>query len=101
MSFAQSILSLIFNFISLVINLLLTPLDLLISQYIPSLNGLLNYISDMFDVAIVYVGYVVDSLCIPHNVMVLIVEYMIFRLTLPLLVYVVKLAIKWYNYLKF
>lgn len=101
MSFAQSILTLIFDFLSMVISFLLSPIDLLISQFLPNINGLLNYVSSMLDVAITYVSFIVDSLCIPHDVMVLIVEYLIFRLTLPLFVYIIKLAVKWYNYLKF
>lgn len=47
-----------------------------------------------------YIAWAVDSLCLPHAVIIIITDYLIFRLTFPYVVWFVKLAIKWYNNLK-
>ena len=54
----------------------------------------------MLNYSLTYLGYLVDSLGLLPITITLLVEFLIFKLTLPLQIWVVKIAIRWYNNLK-
>jgi hypothetical protein len=92
----KGIFSLILNLVSLI----LYPINALVLQYIPGLESAFATIENFFTVAFSYIGWVVDASLIAAETISLIIATYTFRLTLPLLVNSVKLAIKWYNSLK-
>lgn len=94
------LLQLVLDFVMFIVNLILLPLDALISAFIPDLSNGLSYISSAFTQALSYVGWIIDSSGLQQITIILLVDYLIFKLTIPLQAYVIKLAVSWYNHLK-
>lgn len=92
----KGIMSLIMGLVST----LLSPIDLLISQFLPDLSNAINAIGAMFDFASNFLGFCVSLTGLSSSTLSLIVIYFTFKLTVPLLVSSTKTAIKWYNALK-
>lgn len=90
----------VLNFVVSIINILLSPIDLLISSLLPDISNLLDYVNDFITLLIQNIAWVVDSFCLPQPIIVIITDYLIFKLTFPYLLWFIKLAIKWYNNLK-
>lgn len=83
------------------VNVLLSPINLLITNLLPQevVNGL-NSIGGFFQTISNGIGWVVSASGIPTSAIAIIVATMVFKLTVPLLVHATKLAIKWYDKLK-
>lgn len=95
------LMSAIMNLIIKLVNVLLTPINLLISQFLPQeITDGLNSIGGFFQTISNGIGWVVSASGIPSTAIAIIVATMIFKLTVPLLVHATKLAIKWYDKLK-
>lgn len=82
------------------VSVLLSPIDSLISQFLPSLDSAINAIGAMFSYVSNFMGFVVSATGLSSETLSLIVLYYTFKLTVPLMVSTVKSAIKWYNALK-
>lgn len=96
----NAILKGIFNIVTKFINILLTPINALIVSFLPGFNDMLSYISQFFNVATQYVGFITDSMFIDREVLSFLILYWTFKLTFPIAVYSIKLVVKWYNSLK-
>ena len=96
----NSFLQLILNFVINIVNIILLPIDLLINTFFPDFSNLITFISNALNVALNYIGWVIDSIGLDNITLVFLIDYLIFKLTIPLQAYVVKLAVKWYNNLK-
>lgn len=94
------ILSGILSFIISLVNIVLTPLDLLITHNLPSLNASLTAINALIDYIINIIGYVVNASCLSDVAIAMIVAYYTFSITATFSASVVKLALKWYNAIK-
>lgn len=92
----KGIMSLIISLVSVI----LAPIDALISQFLPSLDNALSGFSSFLNMCGQYIGWVIDFTGLSSETISLIIAYFVFKLTVPLLVSTVKLAIKWYNALK-
>lgn len=90
----------IMNLIIGLVDVVLKPIDLLIIQFLPDLSNALGAISSMFNIGSQYAGFAVSVSGLSSETISLIILYYTFKLTVPLLVYTIKLAIKWYNALK-
>lgn len=90
----------IFSLIMSLINVILTPIDALISQFLPSLDKALSYISNFFDYIGNVVPWVISYTGINAFVLNAIIDIFVFILTVPYLANGIKLAIAWYNKLK-
>lgn len=99
-SLVTGFLQLILDFVLFIVNLILSPLDFLISNFLPDLSNGLSYISSAFSSSLTYVGWIIDSSGLQQVTIILLVDYLIFKLTIPLQAYMVKLAVSWYNHLK-
>lgn len=97
----NSFLQLILDFVINIVNFILLPIDLLINTFFPDFSNLINSITNALNVALNYIGWVIDSIGLDNITLVFIIDYLIFKLTIPLQAYVIKLAVKWYNNLKF
>lgn len=94
------ILSGIFSLIMGLVTVILSPIDLLIAEYLPDLNAGLNYVNNLFSFINGVIGYCVDASGITDIAIGLVVAYWVFVLTVPLTFSSIKLALKWYNSLK-
>lgn len=90
----------VFSIVTKFINILLTPINALITTFLPGFNNVLGFITDAFNVVTQYIGWVLDSLFIEPEVISFIILYFTFKLTFPLAVTSIKLVVKWYNNLK-
>ena len=90
----------IFTLIIGLVNILLTPINLLITNYLPELSNALALIRELFNLGFTYIGWVLDSMFISSETVTLLIAVLTMRLTIPLAINSIKLAIKWYNALK-
>lgn len=95
------LMSAIMSLIIKLVGVLLAPINLIISQFLPSeITQGLNSIAGLFQTISNGIGWVVSASGIPSTAIAIIVATMVFKLTVPLLVYATKLAISWYDKLK-
>lgn len=92
----KGIMSLIIGLVSVI----LAPIDAIISAALPDLANALTAVGSMFTLASNYVGFVVSLTGLSNETLSLIVLYYTFKLTVPVTVSTVKLAVKWYDKLK-
>lgn len=90
----------IINIILFLVNLILVPIDGLISTFLPDLSTALTSVAVMFDYALSYIGFAIDMTGISDFAIALIVAYWTFKLSAPLAVYLIKTALNWYRTLK-
>lgn len=95
------LLSAIMSLIIKLVGVLMAPINVIINQFLPSeITNALNSIGGFFQTVSDGIGWVISASGIPATAIAIIVATMVFKLTVPLLVYVVKLALAWYDKLK-
>ena len=94
------ILSGIFNLVIGLVSILLSPIDTLITNTLPSLDSALTSFNSLIDYIITIIGYVVDASGLSDISIALIVGYYTFVIGGTFSVSVVKLALNWYEKLK-
>lgn len=90
----------IFSLITSLVNVILTPINLLITNFIPDLSNVFITIRGLFNILFQYSPWVLDAMLISSETISLFITLLTLRLTIPLTLSVIKLAIKWYNALK-
>lgn len=90
----------IFKIIISLVSLLLTPIDNLIAQFLPGISDALDMIANLVQQLCNVIPWVMSWLGVSSIVVTLLVSYLTFKMTVPLTVHTVKLAIKWYDKLK-
>lgn len=90
----------IFKLVILLVNVILTPIDALINQFLPSLSDGISKVSAFFQWVSNLIPWGMSWFGLEPAVITLFVSFITFELTVPLLVHTVKLAIKWYDKLK-
>jgi hypothetical protein len=100
----MDIITTIFNFVIavafLLLKIILAPIDLLISSLLPALDQTLTNIGSFLTIISSSLGWAISASGIPYSALALIGSYFIFKLTLPINVWLVKLSIKWYKAIK-
>lgn len=96
----NAILKGIMTLIISLVNLLLTPIDLLITSALPSLSNALDNVSTFLNTTLSSIGWVISLTGLSNDCISMIVLYYGFSLTAPMLFYLIKLALSWYNRLK-
>ena len=96
----NSILTGIFNVVINLVSLILSPIDLLIENALPGLDSGINAIGTLFAYISGGVGWAISLVGLSGSAIGLIVTYYAFKLTTPMLFYLIKLAIQWYDKLK-
>lgn len=84
-----------------IIQVILYPIDLLISFFIPNLEVAFIKIGDLFNLIETPFKFLVNMTGLSSFSLSLIFSYFIFKFTLPFQVYIIKLAVKWYKAIKF
>ena len=95
-SILKGIISLIVGLVSLI----LTPIDNLILSVLPDLSNALTAVGSFLNVISTGVGWVISATGLSAETISLIVLYFTFKLSAPMLFYMIKLALSWYNKLK-
>lgn len=88
-----------FQILTTLANVLLAPINLLIVDVFPNLNQALIAISNLFDIISTYIYWAIDLFGLTPLACQMIIYYFTFILTVPVTVYVIKIAVKWYHYL--
>lgn len=96
----NAILKGIMSMITGLVTVILTPIDAVITSYLPQMEAAFEAINQMFTLASNYVGFAVSMTGLDNDTLSLIVMYYTFKLSVPLIISTVKLAIKWYDKIK-
>lgn len=96
----NKILTGVFNIIINTTNLILAPIDAVITSSLPEISSGIDAIGDMFSIVNNGVAFALDMSGLSDTAITLIIAYFVFVLTVPLTFSSVKLALKWYNSLK-
>lgn len=96
----NAILTGVFNLVIGLVNVLLVPIDNLINSALPSVSDGINYVNGFITYILSIIPYICSWLNLPKLFIDLIIGYWTFKLTVPLAVHTVKLAIQWYDKLK-
>lgn len=96
----QAILTGIFKLVISLVNILLSPIDTLITNTLPDVSSALNAFNALIDYVLNFIGYVVDMSGLSSTAINLIIIYFSFILLSRPVIYVIKLALKWYKTLK-
>lgn len=92
----QGIMGLIIGLVSLI----LAPIDALITSALPDLSNALTAIGQFLNLIAQGIGWGVSATGLSNEALSLIALYFAFKLTAPMLFYMIKLALSWYNRLK-
>ena len=96
----NALLTGIFKLIIGLVSIILAPIDLLITNTLPSLDNALTAVASFFTYIGSSIGWVISLSGLSSETLSLIVLYFTFKLTAPMLFYMIKLALSWYNKLK-
>ena len=96
----NAILKGIISLIIGLVNLILTPIDNLILTALPNLSNALTAVGNFLNLISNGIGWAVSLTGLSNEALSLIVMYFTFKLTAPMLFYMIKLALSWYNKLK-
>lgn len=79
---------------------ILSPIDLAISNFLPNLSGYLDAFSNFLSLISQSIGWCISILGLSNEALSLIVTYYTFKLSAPMTLYLIKLALSWYDRLK-
>lgn len=96
----QKLLTGIFKLVINLVTLLLSPIDSLITSALPDVSPALNAFNSLIDYVINFIAYCVDLTGLSSTAINLIIIYFSFTLLSRPVVYIIKLALKWYDTLK-
>lgn len=100
MSVIDFIITAVFNIIIFIVKIVLLPVDYMIATFAPDLSDSFVAIANLLDLIFSYIGWAMSASGIPLPVIGLVGAYWIFKLTLPVNVWIIKLCVKWYRALK-
>ena len=96
----QFLLKGIISLIVSLVTLILTPIDNLIQSALPQLSSALTAVGNFLNVISSGIGWAISLTGLSSSAITLIVAYFVFKLSAPMLFYMIKLALSWYNRLK-
>jgi len=96
----NAILKGIFSLVISLVSLLLTPIDLAINAALPSVSDALTYVGNFFSYILGFFPWILSWFNMPSWFVTLVVAYWTFKLTVPLAIHTVKLALAWYDKIK-
>lgn len=94
------IISGIFKLLLGLVSVIFAPIDAYINSNIPSLSSGINAVNQFLNYATQFSGWAVDSMFLESFTIDLLLAYITFKLTAPLVFNAIKIAVKWYNSLK-
>ena len=82
------------------VTIILTPIDNLIQSALPQLSSALTAVGNFLNIIGSGIGWAISLTGLSSSAISLLVAYFVFKLTAPMLFYMIKLALAWYNRLK-
>ena len=82
------------------VTLILAPIDNLIESALPQLSSGFTAIGNFLNIISSGIGWGISLTGLSSSAISLLVAYYVFTLTAPMLFYMIKLALSWYNRLK-
>lgn len=95
-----TIFNILMAIVLMLLKLLLMPIDYLIGQTIPSLANAFQAVGTYLTTILTNIGWALSITGIPAIAFGIVAGYWVFKLTLPINVWFIKLAINWYHKLK-
>lgn len=80
--------------------IILYPFDLLISLFLPDISNYIGAVETFFGYVTTYTGFILDAALIPREVLLIVLMYFVFTVTISLYVYASKLAVRWITALR-
>lgn len=94
------VFTLIIDIVMYLCDLLLAPIDILIENYMPSIDGVLDYVTEFFQYILGFIPYILSWFKLPDFFIEFVIAFWVLKLNLPLVIHTTKLAIAWYNQMK-
>lgn len=94
-SIGTSLINVIFSLATTFIKIILSPIDLLIARFLPSVNDMITYISNFLDYVFTYIGWVIDAFGIPQVALTFIIALFVLRYAIYFSVYLFKIIFGW------
>lgn len=94
------IFNVIIGIIFRLIQLVLYPIDILLQTIFPDVSNALTNVGDFLTLVASGLGWAISASGLTTAALALIAAYFAIKLTLPLNLWFVKLALKWYHVLK-
>ncbi|MDD4706413.1 MAG: hypothetical protein PHS24_04305 [Bacilli bacterium] len=82
------------------IYLILQPIDSLILEYLPDLSNAFTAVGNVLNLIGNSMGWVISVSGLSSATISLIIAYYVFKLTAPVALYMIKLALAWYDKLR-
>lgn len=95
----NAILNGLLSFLSQIIHILLTPINMALQTLVPNLDSAFSLINQFWATCTTYVGFVISYTGFDANVVSIIILLIIANITIPLSVHGVKLLAKWWEVL--
>lgn len=96
----ETSLNAILSLVMTIIKIVLSPIDLIIVNYLPNINSITNYITNFLNLCMTNIGWCINALMIPSNLITLIIAYFVFKYTLQFAIWSIKLVLSWVGVLK-
>jgi len=94
-SFFTSIITFMLSAASLIVSIILLPFSILLQGAMPDLDNALMQITAFFDLVATYIGWAFNATGVPSVVVVLVVGYFTFTVTMTLATWGIKLLLGW------
>jgi len=94
------VFNIIISLVFFVIKIVLLPIDLLIQQFIPGVSEAFTAVGDFLSLIATGLGWAISAIGVPYTAVALVATYLIFKLSFPIIMWGIKLAIKWYVAIK-
>lgn len=96
----EAIFNILIFIVFKIVSIILIPIDAIINAALPELSNALSYVPQYLGYVGTYISWILNALMMPSFALTLIIAFYTFKLTVPIQVWIVKLALKWYKALK-
>jgi len=96
----SSIFNLLLGVVYSVVAIVLVPIDAIVDTFLPQIDDYATALEGFLDSITSYLGWAIDASGIPYPIMILVAVFLVFKLSAPLQVYVIKNGLQWYRALK-
>lgn len=93
----NAILNGLFNFLTSIITVLLSPIDTFITNNLPDFSNVLASFSNFIDEVIGFFPWILSWFHIPGTLLIFVVGYYVFKLSSSAAISVLKLVLAWYR----
>lgn len=96
----KAIINGVFSLVLSIIDVVLVPIDATIESSLPGISEVLNYIGQFFNYILGFIPFIFSWFNLPSWLVDFTIAYYVFKLTVPLIVHTIKLAVSWFRSIK-